>query len=430
MDPLSITASTIAVVSLVAKVIQGLKGTKILHNAPADFAALVNEVSDLQAVMNEFNSCLLDQSGDFDQSRIEDMHKILQNSKDALLELNVLIHYRLLGSNNEDGGNKVSRLAWLRNKDNISSLRTKLQNERSNLTFCLASITSSVVLIFELERIFTDINDSTNTSRVRLNIQHISMLSRDIATNQRDLQSTVSEQLSRLEKTLENLLQTNLCPNHSEIAKTSRFGCSSALGEKSISTVDNTSPLELRQKRTRSKDGFASDFEPSSTAHLAVIGVTYQEDACSRRLCSCSCHSSGQLRSPPILQRVLGSLFVGYTGMPFSSVFCTEAACNGTVQRRLNISYYFPKWFLMRALSFVFDTNPVLRPDFNLRTVRLVDRSADVFHYALYGNIEGLKYLFNKKLASPHDVVLNGGYTPLHVSNNLRHRWLMHKNQR
>lgn len=422
MDPLSITASTIAVVTLVAKVVQGLKGTKILHNAPADFAALVNEVFDLQVVLNEFNSSLLDQSGDFDQSRIEDMHRILQNSKDALLELNILVHYRLLRSYNEDGGIKVSRLAWLKNKNGINSLRMKLRNERNNLTFCLASIASSVLLIFELERISTDINDSANTSRVRLSIQHISMLSQDIATNQRDLRSLVFQQLGRFEKILENLLQTNLCPTHSENSQTSRFGCSSSVGNKSTSTKDATSQHELRQKRAQSKDGSAFDFEPSSTAHLAVIGVTYQGDACSRELCSCSCHSSGRLRSPQILQRVLGSLFVGYTGMPFSSVFCTEAACNGTTQQRLNVSYYFPKWFLMRALSFVFITNPVLGSDFNLRTVRLVDRSADVFHYALYGNTEGLKYLFNKKLASPHDVALNGGYTPLHVGNILRHK--------
>ena len=111
MDPLSITAGIITVTSLIAKASQSLKGAKILRGAPAEFDALINEVSDLQIVSIEFHNLLSDRSEELDRSRLDGVHKILQSSKDALLDLDSLIHYRLVGSHDEDGNIKVSRLA-------------------------------------------------------------------------------------------------------------------------------------------------------------------------------------------------------------------------------------------------------------------------------------------------------------------------------
>jgi hypothetical protein len=51
-----------------------------------------------------------------------------------------------------------------------------------------------------------------------------------------------------------------------------------------------------------------------------------------------------------------------------------------------------------------------------LRFNRVVDGKALVFHYASTGNVEKMKQLFEQGRASPNDVRIECGWTPLHVS--------------
>ena len=50
-------------------------------------------------------------------------------------------------------------------------------------------------------------------------------------------------------------------------------------------------------------------------------------------------------------------------------------------------------------------------PQFSLRSLRRVPDSAQCVHYATQGNIEGLRDLFGRGLASPWDVSSTRGYT-------------------
>jgi hypothetical protein len=46
----------------------------------------------------------------------------------------------------------------------------------------------------------------------------------------------------------------------------------------------------------------------------------------------------------------------------------------------------------------------------------MVPGNASVFTFAVLGNLDGIKSLFNKGLASPYDVCVSNGRTALHVS--------------
>ena len=64
---------------------------------------------------------------------------------------------------------------------------------------------------------------------------------------------------------------------------------------------------------------------------------------------------------------------------------------------------------------------PHIGPQFELSTLRRVPDSAQCVNFALKGNIDGLKYLFKKGLASPRDVSTTRGYSVL--------RWAMYGKQ-
>ena len=58
-------------------------------------------------------------------------------------------------------------------------------------------------------------------------------------------------------------------------------------------------------------------------------------------------------------------------------------------------------------------------PQVSLKSLRRVPDSAQCVHYAMNGNTEGLKDLFNRGLASPWDVSSTRGYTLSRVSHRI-----------
>ena len=255
---------------------------------------------------------------------------------------------------------------------------------------------------------------STAISRIQLTLQDICLVSQDSAAKQQKFQASVFQQLDGYGKLLDHFPERNSSPTLLESAAGSEasFPSENSSGPTSPATVNN---LYTNDDKFRTEMCLLPTMYGLSAPDTVSIATSYQRSTCTRRYCSCACHMSSRMKTPQFLEQFLGSLFVGYTGLPALGSACTESTCNRNLKPRISLSYYFPKWFLQRALSLVLYSRPELGPDLNLRTVRLIDRSADVFTYAVSGNVEGLKYLFTAGLASPIDVALNGGYTPLHV---------------
>lgn len=72
---------------------------------------------------------------------------------------------------------------------------------------------------------------------------------------------------------------------------------------------------------------------------------------CDQR-CRCSCHKPCHVQSPSILNRVLGSLLIGYYAIPtLVAGSCDTLSCLNRSAATINAIYTFPYWFLCRAIS-------------------------------------------------------------------------------
>lgn len=71
--------------------------------------------------------------------------------------------------------------------------------------------------------------------------------------------------------------------------------------------------------------------------------------------CPCCCHKPAPRNTswalPSILEGLVGSLFVGYAGLPVRCLACDTDSCSKARTIKLQITYSFPIWFLRYALQ-------------------------------------------------------------------------------
>ena len=162
---------------------------------------------------------------------------------------------------------------------------------------------------------------------------------------------------------------------------------------------------------------------PLSTQHSDGFSVRVAPFATTCRAgCACVCHSQQKAASPKALNRILGQLFVGYTGLPYLSPKCDNDVCAKSRASKVSVEYWFP-WgaFSSTIVRLQAGYQASTGTLFQLQTFRCVPDGAECVNFALNGNIEGLKYLFSKGLASPQDVSPTRGYTLL--------RWALYGKQ-
>lgn len=133
-DPLSVTASIIAVVGAAQAVTKGLRHLKAAKDAPEGLQDLVLDVAQLEMVLNCVKSSVLSS----DSPPIE-VATLLGEAGSKLLELRSLIEYTLTKAGVSD---KVDRWQWLRKGNEVERLRNQLGTIRLNLV----ALTSSVNL--------------------------------------------------------------------------------------------------------------------------------------------------------------------------------------------------------------------------------------------------------------------------------------------
>lgn len=134
------------------------------------------------------------------------------------------------------------------------------------------------------------------------------------------------------------------------------------------------------------------------------------------RPCLCSCHNARAFQTPKLLQQAIGRLFVGYVGQFSHFLECKECPCVKINDARVNLTYYFPSWFLVKALGVVYQNTQLAGPSLSLRTYRIVPDDSLVFHFAKLGMTPEIQLLFQDKLASPFDISSKTGRSALHVS--------------
>ena len=130
--------------------------------------------------------------------------------------------------------------------------------------------------------------------------------------------------------------------------------------------------------------------------------------------CQCHCHSKSVFSTPSILQQVTGRLFLGYSGKIAVQSTCVES-CRRRDGDTFKMTFFFPKWFLQRAVLISLVNTCFGATNLNIKICRVVPEMSKLFPMSRYGYVEGLKQLFIDGLASPDDVHIRGGWTSLHV---------------
>lgn len=169
--------------------------------------------------------------------------------------------------------------------------------------------------------------------------------------------------------------------------------------------------------RSSSSDIVSTELRRQPNAEEAIgIRATQFTSSCGSG-CYCACHKQESTATPKFVNRVLGQLFIGYAGMPLLSPKCDSPICQKAQSPSVSLEYWFPLgffWSQIVRLQIAYRAN--LGPQTALNTLRQVPDSSPCVEYALSGNIDGLKELFQSGTASPVDVSSTRGYSLLRVS--------------
>ena len=133
-DPLSVTASIIAIVGAANTVTKGLGHLKAAKDAPEGLKDLISDVAQLEMVLNRVKSVVLSSS-----SPPIELATLIGEAGSKLLEVQSLIEYTLTKAG---VSNQVDRWQWLRKGNEVERLRNQLGTIRLNLV----TLTSSVNL--------------------------------------------------------------------------------------------------------------------------------------------------------------------------------------------------------------------------------------------------------------------------------------------
>ena len=145
-DHLSIAASVIAVIGAVETVCKTLNKVKKLRNAPCEFFALLNEISDLGIVLRDVESHLssLATQSQIPEEHLQTLLSLINRAKDQMMELDKLIHQRLIKADSSSGHHRISRSQWVKASHTITRFRSALRDTRSNIVTQMIVLNSYV----------------------------------------------------------------------------------------------------------------------------------------------------------------------------------------------------------------------------------------------------------------------------------------------
>ena len=132
--------------------------------------------------------------------------------------------------------------------------------------------------------------------------------------------------------------------------------------------------------------------------------------------CACMCHSKSRYQSRGLLSKMMGSLLVGYTGLPISTSKCNLVTCKNHVSRAIRVLYTFPAWFVMKRLEVTFGDSSG-RPSFGLSLRNRLDLSTgmNMLTSAINGDTAGIIHLLEEHKGSPLDVDIYMGQSAFAV---------------
>ena len=243
----------------------------------------------------------------------------------------------------------------------------------------------------------TDSLQRSSQTKIQLAVDEVALISNDLRSEHINLQSEMTKCFDHQESLLSELLQA-------------QKSTQSAIEQRQLSG-------DLREHDAAREHPGPADppiqsrrYDCSTSNEVGIRAIRYQQMSCDYR-CDCSCHSQKLLRPAPLLNSILGCLFIGYTGTPFLDKRCDKPGCRRRSLPAVHIIYYFPQWFFMRALFLT--VSNTLVPSVSLTFPRVIPGGSTIFRYIRLGNTDGVKELFTQGQASPADICGASGLSVL-----------------
>ena len=166
---------------------------------------------------------------------------------------------------------------------------------------------------------------------------------------------------------------------------------------------------ELQPSTSPSREYHQDDQWNPGTLYMELTGVKKCGPPC-----PCPCHHQKRVRSPRLLDDILGSLFIGYSGLPCYQQTCDRDCKQGSSEVGVGLQYAFPRWMLNRIVCMRVMSSKIKGPELLLRCLRVRPRNAPIFQATLEGNLSGVMDLLTNGQASLLDVSPQGN-SLLHV---------------
>jgi hypothetical protein len=175
-------------------------------------------------------------------------------------------------------------------------------------------------------------------------------------------------------------------------------------------SLQSIHPNDLDEKTNMSPAPSYSAYEP-----FGVQVVGYRLEPCAVG-CPCHCHQRRHFHSPAFLNKFMGILFFGYTSNIMPRSTCTESSCYQPTKFSMQLAYYFPSWFMSRAIVMAIKEGSFESIQASISLHKIVPQTADVFEFCAAGDVSGIHSLFKMGRASPNDTYRAGGSPLLNVS--------------
>jgi ankyrin repeat protein len=180
--------------------------------------------------------------------------------------------------------------------------------------------------------------------------------------------------------------------------------------------------LPVSSDATSSTDTAAADLSHRSPGSCTSFELQRWGSRCDDE-CRCCCHSRRSWNTPKywgtsrVLQSVIGSLFLGYTGLPVLSTQCDSEICRTNRTTSIHVRYMFPTWLFYRTLDVAiksstaspFQLNVVVRP-------RVRWSRTNLFGMIDAKDFEGVQQYVLANPASVHAVWDRIASSPLHYA--------------
>ncbi|KAM3518176.1 hypothetical protein MY4038_010161 [Beauveria bassiana] len=273
MDPLSITASAIALLTLAkgcTKVLAGLQAA--LGSTSQEISALINEVSDIKALLSQAASLSQRQPvADTGEGPLLALRSQIGRAAEQLQMLHDLIQKASPAARNKSWDKAKAQVFFLRNKERILNMQADLCKARLNLGIALGIIHSSTLTRVELQVHAISAQQNTDARVLTALLSQVSMLQHKNDPS-KDLQLFPHSTITKL---IENNVSSTSHPSDFSAEHNSSGSFSRAISANLSVSIFGTPELTLRIPRMVS--WVAPIWHPTRIGDQMQIAILFSE---------------------------------------------------------------------------------------------------------------------------------------------------------